>query len=1056
LPREAFADLEARPCDARPVADPSPPTHGPHRYWQAPARDATPPIADRDFPSMLEEAQPLTDLEIARVASRGAVSYIARTGLSLVLQTIGSLLIARYLDPRNYGLFGLGLTLTGGLRYIGDLGVTFRLAVAKEASREDFRRGLAVGLIIALAGALLLSGIWQLLPPVASASTSIRLLGPAFGLYLLVTVPMSTLAAMLERQLAFRTVGTIGVASALAASACLISLLLIGLGIWALILSQLIGSAIGLALGIRAVGGFPRPTLRGPVIALIRESFPYQGPQIAQGVVGTAFPVIVVSILGTRDLGFVAWSTILATPFLSLIYALSPVIAPSLARMLREDGSRYGDASMTVLLTLAVLSAAGAGAVIGLVPSIVRFVFGARWLPARDAVELCLLGILPTSLVVGCSSIIGSRNQPGKTVRASLAGGAAAVLVTVPASLLAGVTGAAAAAYVGAPLIELAVLARLGRLPLRAISLRGARLLIPLAAASFEVGRRIDSPAGLAEGAAVMAAGTVLLLGLFERELIRSLWRRVRPDRARSPWEPDATLRARVSIHRLSALLAAELALSAAAVALVTRLHISTTTALLIPVVAFAALWLFFNPRPEVSLALLLIYLGVFDGFLKLKTGSSTITVARDVFLWLIALGMLARKVIRREGLFFPRHTALVLLFVAIVLMQTLNPSSAGLRADVGGFRQHLEFVPLFFMAPNVLGSASRLRAFFALLLFAAFVNGIVGVIQFNLSPGQLASWGPGFAQLINGTGAFAGAGRVFASATGQAHPRPPALGSDEGFGGLLGALAIPGGLVLLNQVRALRGRLLVIIGLLGAVAGVVTSQARLAVAVAVAAALAYALLTASTPGRRRQVWTLGVALVVVYAFVALFVSANSTSGIFSRYADISASAFSQSRGSSLAVVPQYILDYPFGNGIGRSGPAAGFGGSASGLNAENEFNLLIIEVGVPGLLVILLLWLKTLGDGVRTAFLRRDDYGGCIAAMVAGLAGGTIAWVAATTTVNTPLSPYFWLAAGVVGTAYGRARRASRTTGGQRAVIDQSAALAERAVRPSRVHTAR
>src|SRR5580693_7500619 len=111
---------------------------------------------------MLEEAgQPLTDLEIASVASRGALSYVTRTGLSIVLQTISSLLIARYLDPRDYGLFGLGLTITGALRYVGDFGVTFRFTVAQRLSDEDFRRGLALGLMTALTGALLLSGLWQ-------------------------------------------------------------------------------------------------------------------------------------------------------------------------------------------------------------------------------------------------------------------------------------------------------------------------------------------------------------------------------------------------------------------------------------------------------------------------------------------------------------------------------------------------------------------------------------------------------------------------------------------------------------------------------------------------------------------------------------------------------------------------------------------------------------------------------------------------------------------------------------------------------------------------------
>jgi O-antigen/teichoic acid export membrane protein len=485
---------------------------------------------------MLEEVEPLTDTEIARVASRGAVSYLSRASLTLVLQTVSSLLIAHHIDPRDYGLFGLALTLTGAIRYVGDFGVTFRFAVSATLDREDYRRGLALGLATATLGALLVSVLWQELPAVQSGPSGARFLGPALGLVLVITAPIGPLAALLERRLAFGKVGAVGVLATLVSSAVLIPLLLVGLGIWALVLAQVVGSATGLAFALlfawRAVDRLPTPTLRGPIVPLIRASVPFQAPLMAQAVVGVAFPLIVASVLGARGLGFVMWSTILATPFLTLIFALQPVIAPSLARMLRDDGSRYDDAARTVLLTLVVLSVVGCGAVVGLVPAIIRFIFGARWLPAKDAVELALLGIVPSSLVVGCASIIGSRNQPGKALRASLAAGAAAVALTVPAAVLGGVPGAACVAYVVAPLIELAVLAKLAAVPLGVVGIHGARILLPLAALSFVVGRHVTSPGTLAAGSALMGCAGIAFLAVCERELIRVLWRRIRPNAA--------------------------------------------------------------------------------------------------------------------------------------------------------------------------------------------------------------------------------------------------------------------------------------------------------------------------------------------------------------------------------------------------------------------------------------------------------------------------------------------------------------------------------------------
>src|ERR1700722_5606296 len=63
------------------------------------------------------------------------------------------------------------------------------------------------------------------------------------------------------------------------------------------------------------------------------------------------------------------------------------------------------------------------------------------------------------------------------------------------------------------------------------------------------------------------------------------------------------------------------------------------------------AAWMFFSERYERTLAVLLLYLGLLDGFLKLKTGSTIATLGRDVLLYSIALGVLVRAMLRRQAL---------------------------------------------------------------------------------------------------------------------------------------------------------------------------------------------------------------------------------------------------------------------------------------------------------------------------------------------------------------------------------------------------------------------
>ena len=62
-------------------------------------------------------------------------------------------------------------------------------------------------------------------------------------------------------------------------------------------------------------------------------------------------------------------------------------------------------------------------------------------------------------------------------------------------------------------------------------------------------------------------------------------------------------------------------------------------------------LWLFLSERYENTLAVLLLYLGLLDGYLKLRTNSSAITLVRDGALYPVRTsifqGFLAKPVAR-------------------------------------------------------------------------------------------------------------------------------------------------------------------------------------------------------------------------------------------------------------------------------------------------------------------------------------------------------------------------------------------------------------------------
>jgi hypothetical protein len=459
------------------------------------------------------------------------------------------------------------------------------------------------------------------------------------------------------------------------------------------------------------------------------------------------------------------------------------------------------------------------------------------------------------------------------------------------------------------------------------------------------------------------------------------------------------------------------------AVAIAVSIRLSTATPLVAAgavVVLLLCAWMVFEPRTELSLAVLMVYLAVADGYLKLKTGGSAATLARDLLLYAIVVGVLLRALVRGRELRLPPLTGWVVAWVVVVAIQVANPGGASWSHSVLSLRPHLEFVPLFFLGYQVMRTPRRLRGFLLLLLALAAVNGVVSLVQFEQTPEQLARWGPGYLTRISGTGDVSGRG--FVDTQGRAHNRPFALGSDMGFGGSLGTLALPAALALLALARRRVLRVLALALSIGAVLGVATSEARVAVVGSVCAVVAFMLLAISSRNATRAVAALAVGAAVGYVVISSLAS-SAQPGAFDRYASIApdraANTAYEYRKDTLARTPQYMADIPLGAGLGSSGPgASATGGVTAGasLDAESEPTFLVIETGVAGLLVMLGLMLRLLA--LALVEIRRLPDGG-LRLLLAGVAAPLFAvfamGAAGITTAASPGAPYFWFAAGIL-----------------------------------------
>jgi hypothetical protein len=437
-----------------------------------------------------------------------------------------------------------------------------------------------------------------------------------------------------------------------------------------------------------------------------------------------------------------------------------------------------------------------------------------------------------------------------------------------------------------------------------------------------------------------------------------------------------------------------------------------------ITVIAFitACVWVFLSERYTLSLAVLTLYLGIVDGYLKLKTGSAYATLARDVLLYAVCLGLLMRSLVRRQELLPPPFMGVIVAYVVLVAVQLANPGTGGLERGLAAVRPHLEFLPLFFLAYVTLRTKPQLRALLVLLVVIAAANGIVSCMQFNLTPDELAAWGPGYAERIEGDDELSG--RTFHDAREREHVRPFGLAGDSGQGGFVGLLALPATIALASLVRT-RWRFAVLAsGLLVALA-IVTSQGRTVMIGAVAAATGYVLLTV-VAGRLLRTLAVIAALGVAVLAGTWFSVHGAQSGVFDRVEQIAPSQLMHSateqRGDSVMLAATYARDYPVGAGLGSVGPAAGVGRTPKALSPDTQFNFLLLELGIPGACVFLALFGAIICRAARRLRSIADpELRVMLAALAAPLLAMAVMFFGSAITAGSPGAPYFWAVAGVL-----------------------------------------
>jgi PST family polysaccharide transporter len=328
--------------------------------------------------------QDTTDLkEIKKKSLAGVGSLVKRQIIIKTLFLIGTVILARILEPQVFGIYDIVTFIVLFFSTFGDVGLGAALIRKKgEISKEELsttfwlQQSIVISIaVLVVAAAPLSLKIYPLLPSVAV--WLIRVMALSFMLMSLKTIP----AILMERNLDFNKIAWVDISENLVYQATAIIFAISGFGVWSFIFAALVRAGVGVIL-IYTLSSW-RPIFYYK-FSLVRESIkfglPYQLNGILNFMKDAVTPLFVGAYAGAAAVGYVNWARTLA--FAPLIFSASfeRVAFPTFSKI-HEDRALLTRTIERSIRNMTMLMFPITALMIALGPDIIRIVFTEKWMP---------------------------------------------------------------------------------------------------------------------------------------------------------------------------------------------------------------------------------------------------------------------------------------------------------------------------------------------------------------------------------------------------------------------------------------------------------------------------------------------------------------------------------------------------------------------------------------------------------------------------------------------------------------------------------------------------
>jgi len=317
--------------------------------------------------------------DIGTRAISGGLVTVGAQGAKFVLNLTAAAVLARLLTPREFGLVGMVLAITGLVGLFKELGLSTATVQRDIITQQQVSNLFWINVFVS--GFLTVIS-FGLAPLMASFYHDPRVTGimMVLSLSFLLTGSAVQHQALLTRQMRFRAIAVIEVISMLVGfvSACWLAKR--GFGYWALVAQQVVTAATSFVLTWHTSGWRPdRPKGNSGVRPMLSFGAHLTIADFVGLLLMNSDSILIGRVFGAEPLGlYTRASVLLARPLQQISMPINAVITPVLSRLV-SDSERYRRTFIRTYDTLALIFFSFAALCLALARPLVLVILGPKW-----------------------------------------------------------------------------------------------------------------------------------------------------------------------------------------------------------------------------------------------------------------------------------------------------------------------------------------------------------------------------------------------------------------------------------------------------------------------------------------------------------------------------------------------------------------------------------------------------------------------------------------------------------------------------------------------------